>query len=164
MYQLVTGPFAWVAFGIFFFGLILRMILYILGFKVSGADNFTERIKSAVRAISFWLFPFESKSFRKNLGFTISVFIFHVGLIVTTVFLLAHNIILKQKWGFRLWALPEAITDVLTIAVITSIVVVLFRKLPLLRVRNNNSLFNCILLVIIAAVFITGFLAYHQLR
>jgi nitrate reductase gamma subunit len=162
MYQLVTGPLAWVSFGIFFLGLILRMVLYISGFKVPVADNFTERIKRAILVIFYWLFPFGSKSFRKNPGFTISVFIYHIGLIVTPVFLLSHNIILKQKWGIRFWTLPEATSDVLTIAVIISIILVLFRRIALPEAKSNNSPFDYILLVIIAAVFITGFLAYHQ--
>jgi len=138
------------------------MVLYISGFKVPVADNFTERIKRAILVIFYWLFPFGSKSFRKNPGFTISVFIYHIGLIVTPVFLLSHNIILKQKWGIRFWTLPEATSDVLTIAVIISIILVLFRRIALPEARSNNSPFDYILLVIIAAVFITGFLAYHQ--
>jgi nitrate reductase gamma subunit len=162
MYQLVTGPFAWVAFIIFFFGLILRILFYLLGIKVPGNDNVFERIKKSIRFVLIWLFPFASKSFRKNPGFTISIFIFHIGLILIPVFLIAHNVILKQKWGFRFLTLSEATTDVLTIVVIVSIVLVIFRRIALTEVRTVTSPFEYVLLIITGATFITGFIAYHQ--
>ena len=162
MYQLVTGPFAWVAFSIFFFGLILRILFYLLGIKVPGNDTVFERIKRSIRSVFIWLFPFASKSFRKNPGFTVSTFIFHIGLILIPVFLIAHNVILKQKWGFRFLTLPEATTDVLTIVVIGSIVLVILRRIALTEVRMMTSPFEYILLIIAGVTFITGFIAYHQ--
>lgn len=162
MYQLVTGPLAWVAFVIFFFGLILRIIFYILGFKVPGNDNVFERVKRAVRSILLWLFPFGSKSFLKHPGFILSTFVFHIGLILIPVTLLAHNIILKQKWGIRFFALPEATTDALTLVVIISVVLVIFRRIALPDVRMMTPPLDYILLLITAATFITGFIAYHQ--
>lgn len=162
MYQLVTGPFAWVAFSIFFFGLILRILFYLLGIKVPGNDTVFERIKRSIRSVFIWLFPFASKSFRKNPAFALSSFIFHIGLILIPVFLLAHNVILKQKWGFRFMTLPEATTDVLTIVVIVSIVLVILRHIALTEARMMTSPFEYILLIITGATFITGFIAYHQ--
>ena len=31
MYEFVTGPLAWLAFGIFFIGIIVRLVLYVRG-------------------------------------------------------------------------------------------------------------------------------------
>lgn len=162
MYQLATGPLAWVAFSVFFFGLILRIMLYLSGFKSTGTDTVFERINTGVRGIFFWMFPFVSKSFRKNPGFSISTFIFHIGLLVIPIFLVAHNILLEQKWRIQFWTLPDNIINILVIAVIISIVLAFFRRIALPEIRVVTSPFDYILLLITGSVFITGFLAYQQ--
>lgn len=167
MYQFVTGPLAWLAFIIFFFGLILRIILYIRGLdwkldRVTYNVNVSYGIKGALRSIFFWLFPFGTRSWRNNPVFTIIVFIFHIGLLVTPIFLLAHNVILKEKWGISFWTLPESVTDILTVAIIVSAVYLTLRRIALPEVRIITTAYDYLLLAISVAPFVTGFLAYHQ--
>ena len=167
MYQFVTGPLAWLAFIIFFFGLVLRIVLYVRGLdwkldRVTYSVNTSYGIKGAVRSIIFWIFPFGTRSWRNNPGFTVIVFVFHIGLLITPVFLLAHNIILEEKWGISFWAMPEAVADILTIAVIVSAVFLILRRIALPEVRIITDAYDYLLLAISVAPFITGFLAYHQ--
>ena len=100
MYEFVTGPLAWLSFTVFFIGLIVRTVLYIKGLdwkldRVTYSVNTSYGIKGAVRSIVFWLFPWATHSYRNNSWFTLWVFLMHIGLLLTPVFLLAHNILLR---------------------------------------------------------------------
>lgn len=168
MYEFVTGPLAWIAFLIFFIGVIVRAVLYIKGlawnldrvayrtFPMAGA-------KGAIRSIVAWLIPFGTYSWRQNAGFTVMVFIFHIGLLVTPVFLLAHNLILKERWGFSLPTLPEPVTDIMTILMLLAALLILLRRFALPEVRILTTGYDLLILAIAVAPFITGFLAYHHI-
>lgn len=167
MYEFVTGPLAWLSFAIFFIGLIVRIILYIKDLdwkldRVTYTVNVFYGIKGAFRSIIFWLFPFGTRSWRSYPVFTILFFTFHIGLIVTPVFLMAHNIILKERWGISFWTISESTADILTIAVIVSAVFLILRRIALPEVRILTKAYDYLLLVITVSPFITGFLAFHQ--
>lgn len=167
MYQFLTGPLAWLSFAIFTIGLIVRTVLYYRGFnwkfdRVTDKENATYGIKGVLGATFLWLFPLGDRRWRNNIGIAILVFVFRIGLVVMPIFLLAHNIILKERWGIRLWTLPETTADILTIAVIFSAVFLILRCVALPRLRNITTVYDYVLLAILLAPLITGFLAYHQ--
>jgi nitrate reductase gamma subunit len=167
MYEFVTGPLAWLSFGIFFVGLTVRAVLYVKGLdwqldRVTYSENVPYGIKGALRSIFLWLIPFGTRSWRKNPGYTILFFVFHFGLLATPVFLLAHNILLMERFGVSLWTIPELVADLLTIAVILCVTFLVLRRIALPEVRNITSAYDYLLLMLSAAPFITGFLAHHQ--
>lgn len=167
MYQFVTGPLAWLSFAIFSIGLLVRTVLYIRGFnwkfdRLTDKENATYGIKGVLGPTFLWLFPFGDRRWRHNIGIAILVFVFRIGLVVMPIFLLAHNIILKERWGIRFWTLPETTADILTIAVIFSAVFLILRCVALPRLRNITTVYDYVLLAILLAPLITGFLAYHQ--
>ena len=167
MYQFLTGPLAWLSFAIFLIGLIVRTVLYIRGFswkfdRVATKEQSPSGIKGVLSPIFLWLFPFIDRRWRNNVGFAILVLVFRIGLVVMPIFLLAHNIILKERWGIRFWTLPETTADILTIAVIFSAVFLILRCVALPGLRNITTVYDYVLLAILLAPLITGFLAYHQ--
>ena len=167
MYELVTGPLAWLSFGIFFFGLFYRLVWYIRGLnwqmdRVSYTQNMVYGIKGALRSILFWLVPFGTRSWRYYPGFTILVFIFHICLLATPVFLMGHNVLLSERWGFSLPTLPEGIADFMTTCVIVSAVFIICRRIALPEVRILTKPYDLFVLAIAVAPFITGFFAFHQ--
>jgi len=167
MYEFLTGPLAWLAFGIFFIGLAVRTVLYIKGLdwkldRVTYSVNTSYGIKGAARSILFWLFPYGTHSWRNNPWFTLWVFVLHIGLLLTPIFLLGHNILLKESWGVSLWTLPEGLADFLTILVIVAVVFLILRRIALPEVRFITSAYDYLLLAIAVAPFITGFFAYHR--
>jgi nitrate reductase gamma subunit len=168
MYELVTGPLAWLAFGIFFIGVIVRIVRYIRGLdwkldRVSYGVNTSYGIKGALRSIFFWIFPYGTHSWRNNPWFTFWVFLLHIGLLVTPVFLLGHNILLKERWGISLWTLPEAVADTLTVVVMIAVVFLVLRRIALPEVRLITTAYDYLLLAIALAPFVTGFLASHHI-
>ena len=167
MYQFVTGPLLWLSFGIFFVGMIVRIVRYIGGLnwqmdRVTYTVNVSYGIKGALRSIFFWLFPFGTRSWRAKPGMTILFFVFHIGLVITPVFLLAHNIVLKERWRISWFAIPGTVADLLTIAVIVCAVFLILRRIAFPEVRILTTAYDYLLLVITVAPFVTGFLASHQ--
>ncbi len=168
MYQFVTGPLAWLSFIIFFFGLAARFIMYVRGLdwqldRVTYTVNTSYGIRGAIRSIFFWLIPFGTRSWRVNPGFTVLFFVFHLGLLVTPVFLQAHNILLKERWGISLWTISDCTADILTIAMLVAAVFLILRRIALSEVRIITDWYDYLVLAITVAPFITGFLASHNM-
>jgi nitrate reductase gamma subunit len=167
MYEFVTGPLAWFSFTVFFIGIIVRIVLYIRGLdwkadRVTYRVNVAYGVKGALRSIFFWLFPYGTHSWRNNPWFTFWVFLMHVGLLLTPVFLLGHNVLLRERWGFSLWTLPEGVAEVLSILVIVAAVLLVLRRIALPEVRLITTAYDYLMLAIAVAPFFTGLLAFYR--
>ncbi len=167
MYQFVTGPLLWLTFLIFFGGLIVRCVLYVRGLdwqldRVTYRVNVSYGIKGAIKSIFAWLFPFGTHSWRAKPVFTIMVFVLHTGVVLLPLFVSAHNLILKERWGFSLPTVPDGFADCLTVAVIVTAILLVVRRIGLAEVRIITSFKDYMALVITVAPFVTGFCAYHQ--
>ncbi|MHC4639934.1 MAG: sulfate respiration complex protein HmcE [Planctomycetota bacterium] len=156
MYEFVTGPLAWLAFGLFVVGIIVRVVRYVRGLDVKFG------VKGALRSIFYWLLPYGTRSWRKNPGFTFLVFLLHIGLLFTPIFLQGHNVLLKERWGISLWTIPESAADLLTIAVIFAAVFLALRRIALTEVRIITNAYDYLVLLIAVAPFITGIIAHYQ--
>jgi nitrate reductase gamma subunit len=168
MYDIVTGPLAWLSFGIFFFGLLYRLVWYIRGLnwqldRVTYTENIGYGIKGALRSIFFWLVPFGTHSWRFYPVFTLLVFVFHICLLVTPVFLMGHNVLLLERWGFSLPTLPERVADLMTMGVIVAALFIILRRIALPEVRILTKPYDFLVLAIAVAPFLTGFFAFHQI-
>ncbi len=166
MYDFVTGPLVWLAFGIFFIGLIVRAVWYIRGLdwkldRVTYSVNTSYGIRGALRSILFWLFPYGTRSWRNNPWFTLWVFLMHIGLLLTPIFLLGHSVLMRERLGFSFWSLPEETADVLTILVIVAVIFLVLRRIALPEVRLITTAYDYLLLAVAAAPFVTGYIAYH---
>jgi nitrate reductase gamma subunit len=167
MYEFVTGPLAWLAFIIFFGGLIWRFVWYARGLnwqadRVTYTQNISYGVKGALRSIVSWLVPFGTHSWRFYPGFTVLVFVFHLGLLITPIFLLGHNLLLEERLGFSLPTIPEALADTLTVAMIVAGIFILLRRIAQPQVRILTKPYDLLVLAIAIAPFITGFLAHYQ--
>ncbi|MBF0227732.1 MAG: hypothetical protein HQK76_19970 [Desulfobacterales bacterium] len=167
MYEFVSGPLALTSFAIFFVGLIIRTVYYIKGLdwkldRVAYREYPEYGFRGAVRSIILWLVPFGTRSWKANPLFTITFFLFHLGVVITPIFLSAHNILLKEKLGIGLFSIPNGMADFLTVAVIVCAVFLILRRIGLPEVRILTTVYDYILLGITVMPFITGFIAFHQ--
>ncbi len=167
MYDFVAGPLAKIAFLVFFLGLIWRLIRYARGLnwqadRVTYTKNLGPGIKGALRSIVAWLIPFGTHSWRFYPGFTVLVFIFHIGILITPLFLLGHNIMFEAAWGFRLPSIPEALADTLTVAMLGAGLFILLRRIAFPQVRILTKPYDLLVLGIAMAPFFTGFMAHMQ--
>jgi nitrate reductase gamma subunit len=87
---------------------------------------------------------------------------FHIGLVSAPIVLRAHVSRVAEALHFSSWALPDAWADVLTVVVIIGCVFFLVRRLTQPEVKFVTSASDFVILAIVAAPFITGFIAYHQ--
>ena len=167
MYDFVTGPLAWLAFLVFFVGVVVRVVQYIRGLdwkldRVTYTVNVSYGIKGALRSIFFWLFPFGTHSWRSYPLLTVLVFAFHIGVLFTPIFLLAHNLLLLERWGFSLWTIPEAAADFLTFVVLISAIFLILRRIALPEVRIITTAYDYLMLAVAVAPFFTGLMAHYQ--
>lgn len=166
MYELVTGPLVWLSFAVFFIGLTIRAVTYVKGLdwkldRVTYSVNTSFGVRGAVRSILYWLLPFGTRSWRNNPWFTLWVFLMHIGLLITPIFLLGHNVLMRERLGFSLWTLPEGVADFLTIMVMVSVFFLVLRRIAQPEVRLITTAYDYVLLAIAVAPFISGFIAYH---
>jgi len=163
IYAYVSGPLVWVAFGIFVGGLIYRIIqLFMLARKKEPFIFSYLSLKYSLRSILHWLVPFGTANWRLNPGLTIVTFVFHICLLVTPIFLLSHVILLDEAWDISWWTLPDTLADVMTVIVIACCIYFGIRRKVCDAVRFVTDISDYIILGLVAAPFITGFLAYHQ--
>jgi nitrate reductase gamma subunit len=164
VYFFVTGPLAWAAFIIFIGGSLYRLVNLLRLANQKEKFIFTYMsLKYSLRSILHWITPFATVNWRRHPVLTIVTFAFHVCLVVAPLFLLAHVILWSESWlGIRYASLPDGTVDIMTLIVIGSCIFFLVRRLTLPEVQFVTSASDYIILVIVAAPFVTGFIAYHQ--
>jgi nitrate reductase gamma subunit len=163
IYEFVNGPLVWVAFIVFFGGIVYRLIAMIRLVNKKEKFIFTYMsLKYSLRSIFRWLVPFATEGWKANPILTIVTFIFHICLIAVPTFLLSHIVLWEDAWNVNWGAFPDRVADALTVVVILCCVYFLIRRLTAKEVKYVTSASDYVILVIVAAPFITGFLAYHQ--
>jgi nitrate reductase gamma subunit len=116
----------------------------------------------SLRSIIHWLTPFGTVNWRRHPVLTVVTFAFHICLVVTPIFLLAHVILWEEAFGVSWWTLPSALADVMTLIVVAGCIFFLIRRLSQPEVKYVTSASDFVILAIVAAPFVTGFLAYYQ--
>jgi len=162
-YNFVSGPLAWVAFLLFFGGSIYRIAHMLL--LVAKKERFIFTYMSwrySLRSILRWITPFATLNWRRHPTLTVVTFAFHICLIITPVFLFSHVVLWDEAFGISWWALPDGLADVMTVIVILGAIYFLVRRITRPEVRFVTSASDFVILAIVAAPFVTGFIAYHQ--
>jgi len=166
MVDFIRGQLISIALIIFILGLIFQLIQFFKLTKKKEWFNPPLEIKSEKKSAGQWVSVcFSSLNgtlWKTDPLVTIVTSVFHVFLVGVPIFLLGHNLLLDQSWGLRLWSLPESMTDVFTLVVLICLAFFLARRLLLARVRAITTLYDYVVLLIVAAPFLTGYFAYHQ--
>jgi nitrate reductase gamma subunit len=183
LYDFIRGPMVWISFVIFFGGVVFQVLRFMSLLKEQPIETFTpgpgkfiNRQTASHLAVDRgrkgrfkkgpdkkdWIVWFKLSIAGVNPFMTTVTTVFHVLLIGVPVFVLGHNILLDNAFGISMVSLPENVSDGLTGIVILCILVFLFRRIFLERVRIITSYEDFLLLSLAAAPFVTGYLAYHQ--
>jgi nitrate reductase gamma subunit len=162
IYNLVRGPFVWIAF-LVFIGMSAYKVrrLYLMA-KNEKVVLPSIKLEAAGRSILHWIVPFGSRNWMIRWPITITTFVFHIGLVFTPIFLLSHNILWHESWGISWWSLPENVADIMTLLVIVTSVIFFMRRLFAPEVKFVTSADDFLILAISFFPFLTGFLAYHE--
>ncbi len=163
LYNFVSGPLAWAAFAIFILGCMIRILhLFVLLVKKEAFIFTYMSLKHAGRSLFHWSIPFGTENMRRHPIMTVVTYAFHVCLILTPLFLLAHVVLWEDAWPFAWGYLPEWLTDIMTLVVIFGCLFFLIRRLTVPEVQYVTSVSDYVIIAIVAAPFVTGFFAYHQ--
>jgi len=164
IYNFVSGPLVWLAFIIFIGGSIYKIwsLISLVNKKEKYIYTFMS-LKYSLRSIMHWITPFATVNWRKRPVMTIITFVFHAGLVIMPFFVSAHVIMFHNAWGFSWGSLPESFTDAVTLLVIIACVIFLLRRLVLREVKFLTDASDYGILLMAAAPFITGFMAYHNI-
>jgi nitrate reductase gamma subunit len=163
MYEFIRGPLVWIAFFVFIFGSIYRLVHLFIQTKKDKVVFPYLHFKFGLRSILHWIVPFGSTNMRKKPVFTIVSFLFHICLLITPVFTLGHTLSWEESWGIGWWALPEQVSNIMTIIVIMAGIIFLLRRLSDPAVRYVTALSDYIILTVVLSPFVTGLFAYYQL-
>ena len=160
---MLTGPALWITFSIFLGGLLVRIVfLFRLSRKKDPVFYNHVSFSWGLKSILYWLVPWGSASMRSQPVFTLMVFVFHFTLLGVPLFLCAHNILWDEAFGVSLWSMPDVLADAMTLVMVASVIFLIVRRMVREEVRILTSGWDYILLMLTAAPFLTGFLAYHQ--
>jgi nitrate reductase gamma subunit len=163
IYAFVTGPLAWAAFIVFIGGSLYKIIRMMMLVHKKEKFIFTYiSLKYSLRSILHWMIPFATVNMRKHPILTIVSFAFHISLLLVPIFLLSHIILFDESWNVSWLSLPDAVADIMTLIVIGGCLFFLIRRIIRKEVKYVTSVSDYILLTVVAAPFLTGFIAYHQ--
>jgi nitrate reductase gamma subunit len=161
--RFISGPLAWVAFGLFFGGLLFQLTRTLWLVRQKEPFIFTYMsLRYSLRSLAHWLTPFGSLGWRQRPVLTVVTFLFHISLVVTPIFALGHIVLWEESWNISWWGLPDGLTDALTVIVCAGCIFFAVRRRILPEVRFVTDASDFLLLALTAAPFVTGFLAYHQ--
>lgn len=161
-YELARGPFAWIAFIIFFSGCLYRIIFTLTAGHHHKFLYPGNSINGAAKSIIHGILPFGSFYMRRHPVFTMITVIFHLCVLIIPVFLLAHIVLWYESWQILFWNVPERLADIMTVVVICGCLFFFGRRLILPEVKHVTRADDIILLLLILAPFLTGFLSTHQ--
>jgi nitrate reductase gamma subunit len=162
LYELLRGPLLWLAFGVFVGGMVVRLALFFqLSLKKDKAIYRFFDWKWLWLSILHWVLPLNETA-KKHPIVTLVGFLFHICLLATPLFLLAHGVLWYESWGISWWSLPEKWADYLTLGAIGCGLFFLVRRTVATHVRVITTAADYVLLAVTLAPFVTGYLAYHQ--
>ena len=140
-------------------GLIRHMILTVIGIRrmVDRAGHPTLPYGTVLKATLLWLFPFNKMNNR--IGYSILSIVFHVGLMVTPIFLSAHILLWKRGIGLSWWGLPGNLADTLTVITIAACIGLFIGRVANRHSRYISRFQDFTLLILLGLIFISGFIA-----
>lgn len=164
LYSFLIGPMAWITFIVFFGGLIYKF--YRLFTLAKNKDPFIFNYlspKFGLRSILAWSIPFVPRNSRLNPIMTVATFSFHICLLLSPIFLMAHVLMLKDGIGLSWPTLPDGVADIMAMIVIACCIYFAVRRLTVPEAKYVTTPQDFLLLALVAAPFVTGVLAYHQI-
>ena len=167
MGEWIRGPLAWAAFlicgaGIFIqYRRLLAMTRTQEPLQVIPLDEVQTRGSFADR-LTGWLI-FLRISILGHTPFMAGVsLIFHSGLMITPLFVLAHNELLDMAFGISFVSFSEAMTTKMTLLVVACGAFFFLRRIFVRRVRAITAPSDFVLLLIAVGPFLTGWLAHSH--
>ncbi|MEE8450744.1 MAG: hypothetical protein V3R99_02485 [Thermoguttaceae bacterium] len=165
MYELARGPLLWIAMLVFIGGVAYRVVqLFLLTRKKERVYCPPGSIKAESPAGRKFrvVLALQNSLLGQHPVMAIGSFVFHCCLFAVPIFCLGHNVLLRQAIGLSFLSVPDGLTNFLTIIILLGVLFFFLRRLVVPRVRAVSAPYDHAVLLITAAPFLTGLLAYYQ--
>jgi len=162
MYEFIRGPLVWIAFIVFVGGSLFRLFRM---WRLADQEKTvlpTMDFKHGTRSIRHWMIPFGARNMRMHPLFTLVSFAFHICLLLTPLLVMGHAVLWEESFGISWWSLPAYLADLMTLVVIFGCGFFIARRLVAPEVRNVTSIGDIAMVLVVAAPFLTGFIAHRQ--
>ena len=158
------GPLFRLCFTLMVLGLARILILTSLGIIEAYGRNPDKVIpwKEIRNKTLAWLLPI-GRLWRQRPIYSLFSFTFHVGMIVTPLFLASHILLWRSSIGFGWPALPQRPANWLALLVIFTALGLFFGRVLDARAREVSRLQDCLWPLLIATPFVTGYIASNAL-
>ncbi len=155
------GPAFRFAFILMVLGLIRHVVVTVAGIvhAIYRAGDRNIPYKAVFVSTLQWLFP--AKKLSNRLSYSITSVAFHVGLILTPIFLLAHIELWRRGLGIGWPSLPHVVADALTLVTIAAAVGLMVGRLGNRQSRRISRVQDILLPPLLIIPFVTGFLGMH---
>lgn len=168
LYSILTGPGLYLTLAVFFIGLTARLVLYFLGLdwrleRVAYKPFMAHGLKGGFHSAFKWLIPFGTHGWRAQPFATVAFFLLHFGAVLLPLFLVGHNVVLQEKFGFSLFSMPQGLADVLSVMSMIGLAAILLRRLSVPEVRILTTAQDYALVIVVFLIFFTGFMAVQQI-
>jgi hypothetical protein len=184
MYGFVSGPLVWMAFILFIAGFGVQFVrarklakkadilfgtqdaeylrkLRLIRHQNGGLYPDTKR-KHVFSSLLHWLVPFASGNVRMGYEAIFVTLAFHACLFLIPIFLTAHVVMFSFAWGPQWGTLSQRAADWLTVLMLMAMIFFLVRRWMLPEVKVVAFPYDYVVLAMVIAPFVTGFIASHQ--
>ncbi|MFO7753000.1 MAG: hypothetical protein R6V41_07765 [Desulfobacteraceae bacterium] len=168
IHEILTGPVFVISVALFFAGCVFQISRFFkattrVAQPLSSAQENRRKTKALFGNAWAFMRRIRHTVWAVRPGLMIFTTVFHTLVIITPVFLAAHNILLYETFGFCLPFFNERITDRFTWIILLSGLIFPARRLFFKNVRAVTTKADYVLLVMVFLPYLTGFLLYHQL-
>lgn len=155
------GPFFRFAILIMVLGLARHVFFTVINAwkAIRGAGDKEIPYRSIFISTLKWLLPF--KNLNNRLWYSITSVLFHIGLIITPIFLGAHIVLWKRGIGIGWPVLGQAVADGLTLLTIVTGLLLIIGRVGNKFSRSISRFQDFALPLLLLIPFISGFLTMH---
>lgn len=161
LYDFVQGPMVLIAVAVFVIGSVIRIVD---AFRHTATDPVVRLYfhpKFALRSIARWLTPFATRNMRIHPATTLAAFVMHIGVVLIPFFIFGHMVLFYQAFDVSWPTLPDPVTDGICLAVLCALAFFALRRLTVKEVRYLSTFQDFLILMIVAAPFLTGMWAFR---
>jgi nitrate reductase gamma subunit len=155
------GPLFWAALTFMILGLFRHVALtaweIVRAMRKAGDKSLPTR--QVVAATLKWLVPVDR--LKDRWLFSLTTMVFHVSIMVVTVFLAGHVELWKSTLGFAWPALPNSLATALTVAALVAAVALVAERLASRDSRALSRFQDYAIPLVVAFPFASGFLVMH---
>ncbi len=159
--QLARGPLFWAALVFALLGLGRHLVLTLWegarAYRRAGDKDVPTR--KILADTARWLFP--TRTLRNRWPYSVTTFLFHVGVILVPLFLAGHIALWRKALGFGWPALPNVVSTTLTLVVLAAAVAIIVQRVFVKESRVLSGFQDYAIPLLIAVAFGSGFMVMH---